>query len=376
MLQEMHFIEQELLPMLRERKADKDAAAARQLAQWAGKRGACSLMLSLPANDVPYLQQLPQYDLEEIHYDMEKMFVRELRAALCVALSDGDGVPSVRANVGCGCINTLLGGIRQNFFPDKMPWLQQRIPPEVLMSLTKDDIVDSDEFKYGLACMRFMKQMLEGTGIGVYPMDIQGPIDMAHLWLGDDFFYDVYDEPELVHHALQLAVDCAEYAFKKCLEIIQPDDYVCHYNCIVLPAATPAKISEDTSTLLSGAHIKEYMLPYTRQLFEKLGGGYIHYCGDNKFLLPEVIEFGSNTIGMNLGNPERHDFAQLLPALIEKRKCYLTTGGAPYPNEEILRHACAEDGSFHFFFCMECPKSEQSRILETRDAMVETILRG
>ncbi len=377
MLEEMKYIDEELLPLLRERKKERESAAKRQLDQWAGKPGVCSLMLSLPAEDNPHLRYLPQYDLEEIHYDVEKMFVSELRSALSVALSKGDGVPSVRANVGCGCVSTLLGGIKQLFFRDKMPWLQERIEPERLMAMTKDDIEESKEFKFGLECMRFMKEKLEGTGIEVYPMDIQGPIDMAHLWLGDDFFYDLYDDPELVHHALQLAVDCDEYAFRKCLEIIQPKGHLAHYNCLVLPLDKPVKISEDTSTLLSQAHIKEYMRPYTEQLLNRLGGGYIHFCGSNPHLLPEVVGFGETVIGLNLGNPERYDFETLLPELIRNKKCYVSTGnGLPNLSESLLRAACGEDGSFHVFLRAECKKDEQQRLLDARDEMIEAILRG
>ena len=376
MLQEMRYIEQELLPMLRERKAKQDAAARTQLNQWAGKRGVCSLMLGLDADSVPELKMLPAYNLEEIHYDIEKMFVNELRSAIGVALAEGDGVPSVRANVGCGCINTLLGGVKQTFYPDKMPWLHERIAPDVLMELTKADITESEEFKFGLECMRYMKRQLEGTGIQVYPMDIQGPVDMAHLWLGNDFFYDVYDEPELVHHALQLAVECDEYAFNKCLEIIRPEEFVAHYNCLALPADKPMKISEDTSTLLCGEHLEEYMQPYTAQLFDRVGGGYIPYCGDNKFLLPIVTAFEHSCIGMNFGNPERHDFAKLFPELNKRGKSYISTGGAPFLSEEIVREACAEDGSFHMFFRMNCSRDEQQKLLEARDRFVENALKG
>ena len=374
MLPEMRYIERELLPRLRERKAEKDRAAARQLSQWNGERGMCSLMLGLDEASVPELANLPRYDLEEIHYDPEKMFVSELRSALPVAFADGDGVPSVRANVGCGCVNTLTGGLGQTFFPDRMPWLLQHYGPDALAALTAEDISDSAQFAYGLECMRLMKEELEGTCVEVYPMDIQGPVDMAHLWLGNDFFYDVYDEPELVHHALSLAVECDTYAFRKCLEIIHPADHLAHYNCVVLPASAPLKLSEDTSTLLCADHIREYMLPYTRELLERFGGGYIHFCGSNPFLLPEVLGMDRRMTGLNLGNPARHDFASVLPELAARGRQYISTGGAPYPDRGTVRQACAPDGSFHMFFRVTCKKEEQARLLDARDEYVRGAL--
>ena len=74
-------------------------------------------------NDEPEAELLPDYDYYEIHYDPEKMFISQLKAALTTALANGDGIPSVRANVGCGALCTLYGNLKQTFFHDKMPWL-------------------------------------------------------------------------------------------------------------------------------------------------------------------------------------------------------------------------------------------------------------
>lgn len=374
MLAEMRYIENELLPMLRERKEKQEAKAVRQLSQWAGTPGVCSLLLSISSEDIPELKQLPDYNLEEIHHDIEKMFVAGLKGALTVALADGDAVPSMRANVGVGCVNTLLGGLKQSFFPDKMPWLSEHLTSEQINSLEFEDMRESSEFKFGMDCMRFMKEKLSGTGIEVYPIDIQGPVDLAHLWLGNEFFYLLYDEPETVHHALDLAVKCDIYAFEKCMEIIEPDKYVCHYNSLVLPADKPIKISEDTSTLLSAAHIEEFMIPYTTKLFEHFGGGYIHYCGDNKHLLPIAEKF-ENSIGLNFGNPERHNFNEVLPELGKSGKAYLAMGGLRNDYDELIKAAKREDGSFNIFLGAWCRKDEQDAVLEKHRKRIEAAMR-
>lgn len=375
MLPEMRYIEQELLPMLRERRGVQEAKAAQQLSQWAGTPGVCSLMITLKGESVPELKNLPDYDLREIHYDPEKMFVSGLKAALTTALADGDAVPSLRANVGVGCVNTLLGGLKQTFFPDKMPWLLQHLTAEEMNALTIENLEESPEFRFGMDCMRFMKEELEGTGIEVFPIDIQGPVDLAHLWLGNEFFYLIYDEPETVHHALDLAVKCDIYAFEKCLEIIKPKDHVCHYNSLILPVDKPIKISEDTSTLLSKAHIEEFMAPYTRRLFSHFGGGYIHYCGDNRHLLP-VAETFENSIGLNFGNPERYDFDEILPALGKNGKCYLTLSRLPNDHDALVKASRREDGSFNIFLTASCRKEEQEAVLEKHRLRVEEAMKG
>ena len=360
MLPEMRYIEGELLPMLRQRAQKHENSAQKQLRQWQGEKGVCSLLLHV--NDAPEAALLPDYDLKEIHEDPEKMFVSQLKGALSSALADGDAVPSVRANVGCGALCTLVGGLKQTFFPDKMPWLLQHLSTDAVMELTSADICESTEFKAGLEEMRFMQEMLRGTGIGLYPMDLQGPIDIAHLLLGDEFFYALYDEPEAVHHALQLSVDCAVYGMEKCLEIIGPQTHVCHYNDLVLPVRTPLKVSEDTSTLLSAAHLKEFMQPYTEKLLAHFGGGYIHYCGDNRHLLQLVPEIRGN-IGLNFGNPERHEPEKVLAKLRETDKFYY----GQFPGlalAEQAKLARGEDGRYNMFITAACSVSEQARVLE------------
>jgi len=360
MLPEMRYIEAELLPMLRERAAKHEQSAQKQLRQWRGEKGVCSLLLSV--NDLPEIQALPVYNYEEIHYDPEKMFVNELRGALSSALADGDAVPSVRANVGCGALCTLLGGLKQSFFPDKMPWLLDHLSIDQLKELTAEDIKESSEFKAGLEQMKYMKEMLAGTGISLYPMDLQGPIDMAHLLMGNEFFYALYDDPDAVHHALELSVACDIYGMEKSFEIIQPKDYVCHYNGLVLPAETPLKISEDTSTLLCADHINEFMVPYTEKLLERFGGGYIHYCGDNRHLL-EIVPAIKKNIGLNFGNPERHDPKEVLDALALHGQCYYGRFSA-LSNVDHVHFSRQENGCFNAFITASCKAEEQSQVLD------------
>lgn len=360
MLPEMRYIEEELLPMLRERASKHEASAQKQLRQWRGEQGVISLLVQI--SDPVGIDRLPNYNNEEIHYDAEKMFVSQLKSALGTAFADGDAVPSVRANVGCGALCTLLGGLKQTFFPDKMPWLLKHLSADELMGMTEESIEESPEFRMGLEQMRYMKEMLKGTGVCLYPMDLQGPIDMAHLLLGDEFFYLLYDDPDVVHRALQLAVACDAYGMKKCFEIIEPGDYVCHYNGLVLPSETPLKVSEDTSTLLCPEHLDEYMRPYTEQLLDMFGGGYIHYCGDNRHLLELMPEI-KGSIGLNFGNPERHDPAGVLGALGDCGRFYYGTfAGLPYAEQAAL--ARRENGSFNQFMQIGCKKADQARIID------------
>ena len=98
------------------------------------------------------------------------------------------------------------------------------------------------------------------------------------------------------------------------------------------------------------------------------GGGYIHYCGDNRHLL-EIVPRLKNNIGLNLGNPERHDPKEILRTLGETGKCYY--GAFPgLSNEEQAALARREDGSYNQFLTCSCTVEEQRETIERfRDAV-------
>ena len=174
-----------------------------------------------------------------------------------------------------------------------------------------------------------------------------------------------------------MAVAAEIHGMEKCFEIIEPADYVCHYNNLVLPAQTPLKVSEDTSTLISRAHLEEYMVPYTEKLLAHFGGGYIHYCGDNRHLLEMMPEI-KGSIGLNFGNPERHDPASVLKTLASINKCYYgifrrNVGDeiVEYTVAEQVRLSKREDGAFNSFMHVSCARDEQQRIMdEAAEAML------
>ena len=314
----LSYIETELLPMLRETAApDMPRRVQKQLALWAGTPG---VQCEITSVSTPWAARLPDYDMREIHWDCEKMLVSQLKGAVGVALSGSDGVPSVRANMGCGLVGGLFG-LEQQVYPDKMPWLLEHLTREQILALRPGEFTVTDEYKQALEHMRYMKDKLRGTGVEVYPVDLQGPVDSAHLLYGDDFFYDLYDDPEFVNHLFDLVHAALVRLMEDCLEIIRPGDFVAHYNGLVLSASAPLKISEDTSTLLGREHIFEHCVPRTKALLAHFGGGYIHYCGWNPHLYEAVTEH-IKPLGLNFGNREKHDMAAVLRDLAGRGMFY------------------------------------------------------
>jgi hypothetical protein len=371
MLDEMRYIDGELLPMLRENASKTKTKAKKQLAQWNGEENISTLMLKV--HGIKEQDILPDYNLEEIHYDSEKMFISQLKGALSAALANGDAVPSVRSNMGCGIFPTMFG-LKQEIYPDKMPWLINHLDKETLSKMTPDDLVETPEYKKALEHMRYMKEKLEGTGIEVYPMDVQGTVDVAHLVYGDNFFYDLYDDPEFVHHLMSLSNACIIKGMHDCLDIIQPKDYVAHYNMLVLPADKPIKISEDTSTLLSHDHIKNITVKYCNELLEEFGGGYVHYCGKNDHLYNACIYNMPKNLSLNFGNPEMHNMAVVLQELAQNNVCYI---GSNFTIDELpkILKSSYHNKRFHLFTDMSCHIDEQDEAIDRFNEMVYKIIK-
>ena len=272
---------------------------------------------------------LPWYNTNETHFDSEKMFITGLRESISAVNGNFGAVPSMRANMGCGIVPSLFG-IQQTLFDDgKMPWMLEHIKKETFdrdSVFTPDDSRNGEEFKAAMRHMEYMTEKLreyDVKNVFVYPLDLQGAIDTAHLIYGDEIFYDFYDDPDFIHNLLKLSCDAMDFAMRECFKRMdRSDEFVTHYNMWVMPRKLGGlKLSEDTTTLLPPAIIEEFAAPYLRIMLERYNGGYVHYCGKNNYLLDMVLK-EPLVRGINFGNPDMHDMPEVIRRCKENKKVY------------------------------------------------------
>jgi hypothetical protein len=323
------------IQLIKENKEAFRRAITLQEKVWNGEKVEIQPLLLSCQPDENINLALPLYDFEEIHYDKQKMFASQIRASMSAVFGGAQAVPSVRANMGCGIFATLFG-VKQELFKDKMPWVREHLSKDQIARMEPSDLKISDDFKMGLEHMAYMAHRLEGTGCMVYPMDLQGPFDIAHLVYGDAIFYDLYDDPEFIHHLLELACQAIFMGMEECLKVLPDSDkYLAHYNGLVIPRSIGGiKTSEDTSTLLSKDHINEFIIPYLKKVLSMYGGGYVHYCGKNPHLFESIIGM-PEVKGINFGNPEKHDMEYILKRCAENGKIFY--GSIPKRQEESAR---------------------------------------
>ncbi|MCL2645763.1 MAG: hypothetical protein FWD61_02015 [Phycisphaerales bacterium] len=301
-------------------------AIALHSAVWRGERvDAPPLMLSCWLTD-EQRTWLVQSNYKAIHFDSEKMLANELQSVLTAINGNSGAVPSMRANMGCGIVSTLVG-LEQSLFEDKMPWMLRHLKKEEIKPRYDFSVDSSSEFAAAMRHMEYMQTFLREQrldNVFIFPLDLQGAVDTAHLIYGDAIFYDFYDDPDLIHHLLRVSCDAVEFAIRECFaRIRRSEEFVTHYNSIVIPRALGGlKVSEDTTTLLSPDLIDTFALPYLRDILTRFNGGYVHYCGKNDHLL-DILLNEPLVRGINFGNPNKHDMTAVLNRFRDKGKIYV-----------------------------------------------------
>ena len=275
--------------------------------------------------------KFPKYNMREEFYNPPIMLLNQLWGVLSIHESCSDSQPSVRPNLGTGFVPTLFG-LKQEIFEDKMPWLKQHLSKEQIGKFRiPDDVSGLGLMLHARKCLDYFKTKQDGK-FAIYLADTQGPFDVAHLVRGDDLFTDLVDDPPFVHHLMTLCTEMYIRATRLMKEWIgEPMESSFHGNNLYM-ARGGVRCCEDTTTLLSPRHIDEFVAPYLEKALAAFGGGWVHYCGNNAYLLETLIEGIPYAHGINFGNAERHDLTQILPRLVAKGKFYF--GGWPRKNGE------------------------------------------
>lgn len=310
------------LEFLEEHRGDIAAAEERQRRFWTG--GALDTPLMIQSGELPPAgRELPAPDYLQAAEDPELMLAYGLRQSLAGIAGESDLSPSIRPNLGCAVTLSCIG-LEQQFFPDKMPWLDRHLQLEEIRELDPAKVQPCGTFARGLEMIAFFRERLNGVP-AIYPMDTQGPFDLAHLIMGDDIFLLMYDEPEAVHQLMRFCTAFLEKLIRRMKEAIGEPLTVTHYLGSICSDNFGIRICEDTAVLLAPDQIAEFVIPYSRQLAEHFGGAFCHYCGRNDELTAQLLAepaFKVINFGQIPGKPELHDFQEEMEKIAAAGKQY------------------------------------------------------
>ena len=152
--------------------------------------------------------------------------------------------------------------------------------------------------------------------VSVYHPDLQGPLDIAELLWGGEMFYAMYDEPELVHAALQLITDTYTAFMNRWNEICPlREDINPHWGTVWYRGKV--LIRNDSAMNLSPDMYEEFAAPYDGLLLERFGGGAVHFCGRGDHYIGRLCKLSGLT-GINLSQPQYNDMETIYRNTVDR----------------------------------------------------------
>jgi uroporphyrinogen-III decarboxylase len=228
----------------------------------------------------------PGFLPEDYFHNPESMLRHQLNvtAARMERIRD-DFVPYLAPSYGTGVLASGFGA--QIFYPENSD-------PAVAHPLleTPEDIDRlelPDPYRSGL-----MPQVLETIDLmraaGELPVgltDMQGVLDTAAQLCGyDRLFYWMYDAPDHVHRLFdKIASALIEWLKVQKKHIGEPLNS-CYCQLLCMPPGSGVCLSEDDAVSISARLYQEFCVEPNSRIFNALGGGMLHFCGNAQHQIP------------------------------------------------------------------------------------------
>ena len=275
----------------------------------------------LPLTVIPIIDQSLLFSYVEAFQDPYKMMYNELLqtcgGSVYSSVQTKDFFPlHIRSNHGIGIIPSLFG-LSSKIIYNNMPWVEhfgsrdevKRIIQKGIPNLNKglvERVIQTHHFYLD----KLKNYPLCSQGIKVSQPDMQGPFDIAHLMLGTDIFYLVYENPLLLHELLDLITE-TYIRLRKYIDKLLTDktigDAVYVHGAIYLGQVV---IKDDTAVVnLSPEMYDEFSWQYNKKIFSEFKGS-LHSCGKMKDWLYDIID-DDNLMSINYGNPEMQNFQNI-----------------------------------------------------------------
>ncbi|MBP8933940.1 MAG: hypothetical protein KBG67_05870 [Candidatus Atribacteria bacterium] len=275
----------------------------------------------LPLTVIPIIDQSLLFSYVEAFQDPYKMMYNELLqtcgGSVYSSVQTKDFFPlHIRSNHGIGIIPSLFG-LSSKIIYNNMPWVEhfgsrdevKRIIQKGIPNLNKglvERVIQTHHFYLD----KLKNYPLCSQGIKVSQPDMQGPFDIAHLMLGTDIFYLVYENPLLLHELLDLITE-TYIRLRKYIDKLLTDktigDAVYVHGAIYLGQVV---IKDDTAVVnLSPEMYDEFSWQYNKKIFSEFKGS-LHSCGKIKDWLYDIID-DDNLMSINYGNPEMQNFQNI-----------------------------------------------------------------
>lgn len=268
--------------------------------------------------------ELPDININDAIDDYEIMLQSELVKVSNILASKG-GSLAVRANYGTGILTSVFGAEifvmpRENrTLPTTRPFDDTSKIEEIIQKGIPDLNCGFGRkvFEFGELCAEvFAKYPNISKYVKVYHPDLQGPLDICELLWGGEMFYSMYDEPELVHSALNLITDTYTAFLNKWYEIFPSNSHM-NPHWTTLWHKGNIFLRCDSAMNLSPEFYDEFAAPYDRILLDRFDGGCMHFCGRGEHFI-ETLCNTPKMYGINLGQPHYNDMEKIFKHSVDK----------------------------------------------------------
>lgn len=234
-------------------------------------------------------------DIRGIVWEKELMLLYRLKGVRAGALIGDDRPMAVGTLPDCVLIPTLFESYltikKQSFW---MKPAGDRKLVEKMIEAGVPDVLDGWGWKIVSEAEFFLDVL------GRYPnlrefvkvcfADVQGPFDNACEIVGDDFFYWLYDAPDLAAALVDLMAK-TQIAWYDFLRKRFADEFRSgRAECSSWGPPANAHLVVDSCECISAEMYRQFSHPSNEEIFRKCGGGTIHFCGNNTQIQDALLD--------------------------------------------------------------------------------------
>ncbi|MBR4234838.1 MAG: hypothetical protein IKR85_02100 [Clostridia bacterium] len=262
----------------------------------------------------------PDININDALEDDEAMILSEFRRVSDILKKSTIHPLRVRCNYGVGNVATAFGAQKfimpreTNSLPNVVKLgqkgcaaLLEKPLPDRLAGNFKDIFRVAEKFNAIRA-----KYPKIGRFVRIEQPDLQGPMDNIELLYGSEYFYDLYDEPELIHALLAKMTEFISFIMDEWLKVV-PGGTASYFRHIEKGALV---IRDDSAMNLSPDMFDEFIAPYDGKLLKKYGG-IVHFCGRGDHFIDRLARL-EGLRGINMSQPHLNEMEKVLSCTVDK----------------------------------------------------------
>ena len=174
-----------------------------------------------------------------------------------------------------------------------------------LAKLSLRQTFEESDYQQALLLYRRVCERLETDQIFIRTPDFQGPLNtLALLTDQTELMCGLYEEPELVEHALDQVTDTLVAYVQRFRQAVGPAKVIGNiWPFVSLPDGQGVGITQDYMPLLGAELYERFELPRLKRIADAFGGVYIHCCGEYAQHLPALARADFKIWGMEVHYP-------------------------------------------------------------------------